>query len=91
MAAVARRYDINANLLWNWRRAFRQAGALPATVSDPVIGFASVELVQSDRSTGVASTGVIELSLPGGTRVKVDAGVNEQALVRVLCAVKAAS
>jgi len=24
MAAVARRYDINAHLLWNWRRALRQ-------------------------------------------------------------------
>lgn len=91
MAAVARHYDINANLLWNWRRAFRQAGALPAPVQDPVIGFASVELVESALSTGVAGAGVIELSLSGGTRIRVDASVNEQALVRVLCAVKAAS
>lgn len=66
MAAVARHYDINANLLWNWRRAFKQAGALPAPVRDPVIGFASVELVQSDRSAGIAVVGVIELSHRNG-------------------------
>lgn len=91
MAGVARHYDINANLLWNWRRAFKQAGTLPAPVQNRVVGFAAVELVESDRSTGVAGVGVIELSLPGGTRIRVDAAVNEQALVRVLCAVRAAS
>ncbi len=91
MAGVARDYGINANLLWNWRRKFRQAGALLAPGCDPVMSFASVELVGADRTAGVAGVGAIELSLPCGTRIRVDASVNEQALVRVLCAVKAAS
>jgi hypothetical protein len=33
-------------------------------------------------------TGIIEITLPNGTRLAVDASVNEKALARVLCAMK---
>jgi transposase len=43
------------------------------------------------RSTGLAlaeRVGVIEIDLPDGVRVRVDSGVNEKALRRVLSAVR---
>ena len=43
------------------------------------------------RGTGLAlaeRVGVIEIDLPGGVRVRVDSGVNEKALRRVLSAVR---
>jgi hypothetical protein len=43
------------------------------------------------RGTGLAlaeRVGVIEIDLPDGVRVRVDSGVNEKALRRVLLAVR---
>jgi len=45
----------------------------------------------SPRVTGLAlaeRVGVIEIDLPGGARVRVDSGVNEKALRRVLSAIR---
>jgi hypothetical protein len=45
----------------------------------------------SPRGTGLAlaeRVGVIEIDLPDGVRVRVDSGVNEKALRRVLSAVR---
>ena len=42
------------------------------------------------KETNIAASGdrhgLMELSLPGGTRIIVDAHVDERALVRLLCA-----
>ena len=35
-AAVARRYDLNANLLFNWKRRYEVSGQfLPVAISEP--------------------------------------------------------
>jgi transposase len=52
--------------------------AAPERASDPAPFSASV----TDK------TGAIEITLPNGTRVAVDASVNEKALARVLRAMK---
>ena len=47
--------------------------------------------VPGPRGTGLRlaeRVGVIEIDLPDGVRVRVDGGVNEKALRRVLAAVK---
>ena len=118
MAVVARRHDLNANLLFTWRRqvgAAEPAAGLPAVVapepaefvpigvfgSAPDEGPALLATAAPPRAAGVAEVrppvphpaleqrpGVIEIDLPGGVRVRVDAFVNERALDRVLRVLK---
>ncbi len=74
VAEVARRHDVHPNLLHYWRRQARReiGGSLrfvPVAVAPP--------------PPGLASGGSIEIEL-GSVRVRVDAAVDEAALVRVL-------
>jgi transposase len=93
LAGVAREYGVNANLLWNWRRKFKQAGvALPAKSASIGVDFVPVgTVVEAVTSPSRKTDGLIEVNLPGGARITVDAAVDQQALVRVLYALKAAS
>jgi transposase len=110
VAVVARRHDLNANLLFTWRRQVRPAGPAAVAATEPaefvpigVFGSAPDEgpamlaTAAPPRAAGVAEArppaphpaleqrpGVIEIDLPGGVRVRVDAFVNERALGRVL-------
>ena len=72
-SAVARRHDLNTGQLYTWRR---QLKALP------VPNFARVELTEAEPP--VAPLGLIEITLPDGARVRVDAKVDERTLRRVL-------
>ena len=81
VALVARRYEVNANQLFSWRKLYRDgllgssgAALLPVTVTaDPAV---------TSVSPGLADT--IEIDVPGGYRVRVGAGVDGKALRRVL-------
>jgi transposase len=100
---VARRHGISKSLLYNWRSAWKAArrAALPAAefVQLGVVTGASgqsrrmpttTEAVRP-RGTGLAlaeRAGVIEIDLPNGVRIRVDSGVNEKALRRVLSALR---
>src|SRR4051794_17186281 len=120
VAVVARRHDLNANLLFTWRRQVRPAepaagppaGAAPEPEPAQVVpiggvgsapggGAAMLATAAPPRAAGVAEVrppvphpaleqrpGVIEIDLPGGVRVRVDAFVNERALDRVLRVLK---
>jgi transposase len=118
VSVVARRHDLNANLLFTWRRqvgAAEPAAGLPAVMapepaefvpigvfgSAPDEGPALLATAAPPRAAGVAEVrppvphpaleqrpGVIEIDLPGGVRVRVDAFVNERALDRVLRVLK---
>ena len=72
-AAVARRHGLNTGQLYTWRRQL-QAPSLP--------GFARVEFAETEAS--VAPLGLIEITLPDGARVRVDAKVDERTLRRVI-------
>lgn len=124
MADIARRHGLNANQVFNWRKATWAAGEpassearLPATASCvtaadfvPIGRFARAEdagaaliaeaspaSVSRASSGGVAPRppameerpGVIEIDLADGTRLRVDAFVNERALRRVVAVLKA--
>ena len=91
VALVARRHDLNANLLFTWRRQL--SGQLqPAADQAGTMTFAPVEIVPEPRDENrLGASGVIEIELPGGTLVRVDAQVSEPALRRVLSALKAAA
>src|SRR3954451_13711972 len=118
VAVVARRHDLNANLLFTWRRQARTAepaagppAGPPAGVAPepaafvpigvfgcaPDEGAAMLATAMAPNAAAVAEVrppsphptldqraGVIEIDLPGGVRVRVDAFVNERALDRVL-------
>ncbi len=89
VALVARRHDVNANLLFNWRRQL--GGEAQRGVGQPgTMSFAPVEVVPDPGHEGhLGVAGLMEIELPGGARVRVDGQVSEPALRRVLSALKA--
>lgn len=90
VALVARRHEVNANLLFNWRRQL--GGPAQTGVDQTGMTFAPVEIVPERRhEEQLGAAGLIEIELPGGARVRVDGQVSEPALRRVLSALKAAA
>jgi len=89
---VARRYGISSGLLYTWRRQLLE-GPLGTTVQ-PAAKFARVEVMATPADRSPATTlnsmkhadGMIEIALPGGVTVRVDAQVDSGALGRVLAA-----
>jgi transposase len=101
---VAQRHRISESLLYNWRAAWKAAAAagpsaaiefVPLGVVGEADSAAPALLpppeAPSPQRHSDARAGAIEISLPDGSRVCVDAFVNEQALSRVLRALKAAA
>lgn len=100
VSVVARRHDMNANLLFTWRRRARRkeggAGAgsvafIPAVIAADESAAAGAATV-APREDGEAiedksaprRPGLIEIILPGGRRVIVDKEVSAAALGRVI-------
>ena len=89
LAAIARKHEIGTGQLYTWRRQFlspRVAGTG---------GFARVDMVGEPPRLaaptavpGAGPTGMIEITLPDGASVRVDAGVDEPALRRVLAVLR---
>jgi transposase len=104
VTVVARRHRISESVLYNWRAAWKAAASvMQAPVASPFIPLGvfggpsrgdTAMLAQPEseepRSTR-ASDGGIEIVLPNGARVSVDAFVSEKALSRVLRAMKGAA
>ena len=98
-ADVARRHEIGTGQLYTWRR--QMVGVQSAALAQPGLRFARVELnpapVPSDRGSVSAALavsppprteGLIEIVLPGGVSLRVDAHVDSRALRRVLGALE---
>ena len=95
---VARRYGVSSGLLYTWRRHLLE-GSLGVT-RQPVAKFARVEVMAMPADPAPAAPpaahpalgpmnhrdGLIEIALPGGVSVRVDAQVDSGALRRVLAA-----
>jgi transposase len=82
VSLVARRYDVNTNQLFSWRRLHRKgllgssgAALVPVTVAG------DRGVVAAPQPGGVDT---IEIEVPGGYRLRVGAGVDGAALRRVL-------
>jgi len=68
----------------------RAADEVPALITGPAIGGAAAPAgVPSPGATMQARPGLIEIDLADGTRLRVDAFVNERALRRVVAVLKA--
>jgi transposase len=114
VSVVARRHDINANLLFKWKR-LEEAGepdrpllvgsefvpigvvgraddggpALLAGIPGVAYGHRQNGSGEPRGPSGLESrAGVIEIDLPDGARIRVDAFVDGRALARVLSALK---
>jgi transposase len=86
VSVVARQNDVNANLVFFWRKLYRQ-GRLGKSSGDQ--SFIQVGVVGGRSSLPVdGSAGLIELELPSGVRLRVDSRIEEAVLQRVLRAVK---
>lgn len=99
VSVIARRHGIAKSLLYNWRSACKAARAAAGAAGFVQLGVVeasayhgpALRMLASGRSAGLslaAPTGVMEIDLPEGVRVRVDSGVDEPALRRVLTAVR---
>jgi transposase len=96
VTVVARRHRIAESVLYSWRAAWKAAAAVmqpPATAPFIPLGVLGGPNHQQPPKPepSHAGAGGIEIVLPNGTRLSVDAFVNEQALSRVLRAMKGAT
>jgi transposase len=100
---VAQRHRISESLLYNWRSAWKAAAAAGSSAGAEfvplgVVGEADTAAPTllappeppSSQRRAEARAGAIEITLPDGSRVCVDAFVNEKALSRVLRAMRGA-
>lgn len=107
VSVVARRHDVNANLVFDWRKKYRQgklvdrapgakaAPAAPDLLRIGVVEHAPVVIEHAARSpaeppkrASPGASGVIEIDLRNGMRVRVDAGIDDAALRRVLSVIR---
>jgi len=90
VTAVAKRNDVRANLVFDWRRRFREEdGEAGGGGFVPVIVTPSGDAPPEDGHFGAApAAGRIEIALSGGVRVTVDGTVDAPALARVLAVVE---
>ena len=91
-AAVARRHDVSRGLLWKWRQQVRCGDLLTASAPMFVpVRIAPVALPSSALAhvtTGPAEDRRVEITLPDGTCIRVDAGVSLPSLRRIMAAVR---
>ena len=101
VSVVARRHGLSESLLYNWRSACK--AARPTSKAEPV-EFVPLGLIDrtSDARPALLTApeppapansrraGKIEIELPSGVRVRIDALVSEKVLSRVLRVVKGA-
>jgi len=87
VAQVARRYAVNANLIFKWLRDPRFAPD-PASAQPPSeeAGFLPVEIVAATRSAPAAPVAEnhIEIELAGGHRMKISGNYIPEALARLI-------
>ena len=112
VSIVARRHDVNANLVFTWRKKYHRGELGQGSPASP--DFIPVGMVVSSAPTRTPlslpaptrkkssghhltsvpvpeagrRTGIIEITLRGGIKVRVDDGIGETALRRVLTAVR---
>ena len=85
VSEVARRHDLNANLLFSWRRVMGRVE--PASADEPTRFVPAVIVTEAEAaSTSVPPplAGAMEIVLVDGARVIVDRAVDGAALARVI-------
>ena len=81
VSRVARRYDVNANQVFAWRRHYRDGAAEPAELRLLPV---TVTPDHPRGTTPAAASELIEIVLTGGYRVRVGEGAQASTLRLVL-------
>ena len=81
VSRVARRYDVNANQVFAWRRRYRDGAAEPAELRWLPV---TVTPDQPEERAPARASELIEIMLAGGYRLRVGAGVQAATLRLVL-------
>ncbi len=84
VAHVARRWGVSTGQLYTWRKAMLVQAAAATAPAAP--HFAQVQLAAPEPAPAPTPGGLIEIVLPNGALVRVDAAVNGEALRLVLAA-----
>lgn len=80
-SGVARRHDLNTNMLFTWRRRLGAVGASPSRA----VSFVPATITSETREVASScEAGRIEIVLASGSRVIVGTDVEEAALARVI-------
>jgi transposase len=104
VSVVAQRHDVNANLLFTWRRQMREAQAGEPRATPEPTQFIPLGVVGSDVAEPIEARSTtrldrpkprrggcrIEIELPNGVRLRVEEAVEVEALRQVIAAVKGA-
>ena len=82
LRAACERHDLSAAQLYSWRRQVVSGELTHVTPASPA--FAAVEVDEASIPAVSGSASRISIELPSGVRLTIDAGVDSQALARVL-------
>ncbi len=94
MSQVSRRFDLNTNLLFAWRRQYQQgllkeSGALiPVEVVDPIGSKPKKQSATSGDTTSATADGSVEIDLAGGHRVRIQGKPDADVIRQVLEALR---
>ena len=93
VSVVARRYDVNTNQLFAWRKLYRTDGGVRAGSSGPMLFPVTVtaesEAPALSTSISISSAAdTIEIELGDKYRIRIGSGVDGKALRRVLDALE---
>jgi transposase len=80
VSIVARQYDVNSNQVFAWRKLY---GETSVTTPGPQLVPVTVTPDQSVEAAAANSSGVIEIELPRGYRIRVS-GSDKAATLRLL-------
>jgi transposase len=83
VSVVARRHDLNANMLFTWRRQSKEA-AMRMIAAPMAFVPAQIAADPTVAPSACGPTGRMEIILPGGERLIVEADVDAAALARVI-------
>jgi transposase len=86
VAEIARRHEVNANLLFSWRRQHEQGVLAERTRPPRAAKMLPVQVATPNASSSGAVASTIEIELPCGARVRLIGDVAAERLTAVLSA-----
>jgi transposase len=86
VAAVARRYEVNANQVFAWRKLYRGTASMETKFKIPALipVTLAAEAGGEDVGNRAVVSSVVEIALPTGYRLRLDNCVTSATLRRVL-------
>jgi transposase len=83
VATVARRHDLNTNMVFLWRRDARFGPGRDAPAFLPVEIEPAKERGEHPKAVGCDGTGEIEIALASGHRLRLSGGFNVEIVLRL--------